>query len=163
MKPRKRSTYLSRVQSNYYSRKWYRREVRLVCNLLFTTKGIRKPQLHRCLITEISEGGALLQVGKLAVPDHLYLVLGKFDFFIGSVVIERNRGSLHLCFVKELAPLFVNRLSRLTSPFATLESMRSKTMSAPKPPQERLQLSGHAASQAAQFKDSKVLEHTQLP
>ena len=128
MKSGKRSTYLSRVESNYFSRKWYRREVTLFCNLLFTAQWMRKAQLHRCLITEISEGGASLRIGKAVVPDHVYLVLGQFDFLIGSVVVGRDSGNVHLCFVKEQTPGFINRMSRLSSPFATLESLTGKTI-----------------------------------
>lgn len=113
----KRSTYLSRVESSYFSRKWYRREVRLFCSLLFTARWMRQAQIQRCLMTDISEGGASLRVGKSQVPDHVYLVLGSFDYVIGSVVVDRQGGTLHVCFVKELTPYFVNRLSRMRSPF----------------------------------------------
>ncbi|CAN7753525.1 hypothetical protein [Rhizobium sp. LjRoot258] len=68
-------------------------------------------------MTDISEGGASLRVGKSQVPDHVYLVLGSFDYVIGSVVVDRQGGTLHVCFVKELTPYFVNRLSRMRSPF----------------------------------------------
>lgn len=136
----KRSTYLSRVESSYFSRKWYRREVRLFCSLLFTTKWMRQAQIQRCLMTDISEGGASLRIGKSKVPDHIYLVLGSFDYVIGGVVVDRQGGTLHVSFVKELTPSFVNRLSRLRSPFATLESLTSKSIF-PETPHPRSPLS----------------------
>jgi hypothetical protein len=128
MKPKKRSTYLSRVESEYFSRKWYRRSVTLFCNLLFTGQWMRDTRILRCLIVEISEGGATVRIGNSQVPDHLYLVLGRFDVVVGSIVVQRDPGYLHLCFVRELKPAFVNRLARMTSPFATLESLTPKTI-----------------------------------
>lgn len=130
MKSTKRTTYLSRVESEYFSRKWYRRSVTLFCNLLFPGKWMRKAQIIRCLIVEISEGGATVRIGKSQVPDHIYLVFGRFDVVVGSVVIQRDPGLLHLCFVKQLRPDFVNRLARINSPFATLESLGPRTISA---------------------------------
>lgn len=123
MKPTKKTTYLSRVESNYFSRKWYCRSVTLFCDLLFTGQWMRKAQIVRCLVIEISEGGATVRVGKSQVPDHLYLVIGRSDVLVGSIVVERKPGHLHLCFLKQLRPDFVNRLSRMTSPFSTLESL----------------------------------------
>lgn len=129
MKDTKRTTYLSRVESDYFSRKWYRRDVSLFCNLLFTGKWMRKAQIMSCLIVEISEGGATLRIGKSQAPDHLYLVIGQFDVVVGSIVIQREPGLLHLCFVKQLRPDFVNRLARLSSAFSTLESHCPMTIS----------------------------------
>ncbi|MBL0370909.1 hypothetical protein JJB09_02600 [Rhizobium sp. KVB221] len=128
MKPTKRTTYLSRVESDYFSRKWYRRSVTLFCNLLFTGKWMRDARIIRCLIVEISEGGATVRIGNSQVPDHLYLVLGRFDVVVGSIVVQRDPGHLHLCFVRQLNPAFVNRLARMTSPFSTLESLTPKTI-----------------------------------
>lgn len=125
----KRTTYLSRVQSDYFSRKWYCRSVTLFCNLLFTGQWMRKTQVVRCLVVEISEGGAIVQIGKSQVPNHLYLVIGSFDVIVGCIAVQRDPGQLHLCFLKELRPDFVNRLARLTSPFATLESLSRTTIS----------------------------------
>ena len=129
MKHTKRTTYLSRVETDYFSRKWYCRSVTLFCNLLVTGKWIRKAQVIRCLVIEISEGGATVRIGKSQVPDHLYLAIGGFDVLVGSLVVRRDPGLLHLCFVKELKPDFVNRLARLTSPFATLESLDPRPIS----------------------------------
>jgi hypothetical protein len=129
VKSTKRTTYLSRVESDYFSRKWYRRSVTLFCNLLFTGKWMRKAQIIRCLIIELSEGGAAVRIGKSQVPDHLYLVIGSFDVVVGSIVVQRDPGLLHLCFVRQLKPEFVNRLARMSSPFSTLESLTPKTIS----------------------------------
>tara|TARA_R110002012_G_scaffold18426_1_gene67707 strand:- start:4 stop:495 length:492 start_codon:yes stop_codon:yes gene_type:complete len=123
VKNTKRTTYLSRVESDYFSRNWYCRSVTLFCNLLFTGQWMRKAQIVRCLVVEISEGGATVRIGRSQVPDHLYLVIGSFDVLIGSIVVQRDTGHLQLCFLKQLKPDFVNRLSRMTSPFATLESL----------------------------------------
>ncbi|GAA4164362.1 hypothetical protein [Shinella granuli] len=130
MKPTKRTTYLSRVESDYFGRKWYRRSVMLFCNLLFPGRWMRKTQIIRCLIIELSEGGATVRIGKSQIPDHLYLVIGSFDVVIGSIVVQRDPGVLHLCFLKELRPAFVNRLARMESPFSTLESLSPTTISA---------------------------------
>lgn len=140
MKSTKRTTYLSRVESDYFSRKWYRRSVTLFCNLLFTGKWMRKAQIIRCLIVEISEGGATVRIGKSQIPDHVYLVLGRFDVVIGSIVVQRDPGLLHLCFVKQLRPDFVNRLARMSSPFSTLESLSPKTISVSENVQPMLRL-----------------------
>ena len=129
MKSTKRTTYLTRVESDFYSRKWYRRSVMLFCNLLFTGKWMRGARTIRCLILEISEGGATIRAEKSQVPDHLYLIFGRFDVVVGSIVVQRDRGLLHLCFVKQLRPDFVNRLARMTSPFSTLESLNPKAIS----------------------------------
>lgn len=129
MKHTKRTTYLSRVQSEFFSRKWYCRSVTLFCNLLFTGQWMRKAQIVRCLVVEISEGGATVRIGKSQVPDHLYLVIGRFDILVGSIVVQRDPGHLHICFLKELRPDVVNRLARMTSPFATLESLGRSTIS----------------------------------
>jgi hypothetical protein len=126
----KRTTYLSRVESDYFSRKWYRRSVTLFCNLLFAGKWMRKAQVIQCLIVEISEGGATVRIGKSQVPDHLYLIFGRFDVVVGSIVVQRDPGFLHICFVKQLRPDFVNRLARMNSPFSTLESLNPGTISA---------------------------------
>lgn len=134
----KRTTYLSRVQSDYFSRKWYCRSVTLFCNLLFTGQWMRKAQIVRCLVVEISEGGATVRIGKSQIPDHLYLVIGSFDVLIGSIVVRRDAGHLQLCFLKELKPDFVNRLARLRSPFATLESLSRAPISAGEDMQPKL-------------------------
>lgn len=123
MKATKRTTYLSRVESDYFSRQWSHRSVTLFCNLLFTGKWMRKAQIVRCLVVEISEGGATVRIGKSLIPDHTYLVFGKFDVVVGSIVVQRDPGHLHLCFVKPLRPDFVNRLAHVNSPFATLERL----------------------------------------
>lgn len=138
MKHNKRKTYLSRVQSDYFSRKWYCRDVTLFCNLMFTGQWMRKAQIVRCIVVEISEGGATVRIGKTQVPDHLYLVIGRFDILVGSIVVQREPGHLHLCFLKELKPDFVNRLARMTSPFATLESLGRSTISGPENTQPML-------------------------
>ncbi|SOC47016.1 hypothetical protein SAMN05892877_12615 [Rhizobium subbaraonis] len=129
MKATKRTTYLNRVESDYFSRKWYSRSVTLFCNLLFTGKWMRQTQIVRCLVVEISEGGATVRIGKSQIPDHAYLVFGRFDVVVGSIVVQRDPGHLHLCFVKELRPDFVNRLARMSSPFSTLESLSRRTIS----------------------------------
>lgn len=143
MKSNIRKTYLSRVQSDYFTRKWYRRSVTLFCTLLFAAKWMRKAQTIRCLVLEISEGGATVRIGKAEIPNFVYLVFGRFDVVVGSIVVQRDPGHLHLCFLKQLRPDFVNRLSRVTSPFATLESLDPITISGgentqralrPKPP-----------------------------
>lgn len=129
MKSNKRKTYLSRVQSDYFTRKWYRRSVTLFCTLLYAGKWMRKAQTIRCLVLEISEGGATVRIGKSEIPDFVYLVFGRFDIVVGSIVVQRDPGHLHLCFIKQLRPDFVNRLSRISSPFATLESLSPITIS----------------------------------
>lgn len=138
MKHTNRTTYLSRVQSDYCSRKWYCRSVTLFCNLLYTGQWMRGAQIIRCLVVEISEGGATVRIGKAQVPDHLYLVIGRFDVLVGCTVVQRNPGLLQLCFLKELTPDFVNRLSRMTSPFATLESLGRVPISAGQAMQPKL-------------------------
>ncbi|GAA4162807.1 hypothetical protein [Shinella granuli] len=54
---------------------------------------MRKTQIIRCLIIELSEGGATVRIGKSQIPDHLYLVIGSFDVVIGSIVVQRDPGS----------------------------------------------------------------------
>jgi hypothetical protein len=133
-----KTTYLSRVQSDYFSRKWCCRSVTLFCNLLFTRQWMRKAQIVRCMVVEMSEGGATVRIGKSQVPNHVYLVIGKFDVLIRSIVVERNSGHRQLCFLKELQPDFVNRLARLTSPFSTLESLAASPISATEEKQAKL-------------------------
>jgi hypothetical protein len=89
---------------------------------------MRKTQIVRCLVVEISEGEATVRIGKSLIPDHAYLVFGKFDVVVGSIVVQRDPGHLHLCFVKPLRPDFVNRLAHMSSPFATLESLNPRTI-----------------------------------
>jgi hypothetical protein len=101
----------------------------LVCNLLFTGKWMRGARTIRCVVIEISEGGATVRAETSQVPDNLYLIFGRFDVVVGSIVVQRDRGLLHLCFVKQLKPDFVNQLARLTSPFSTLESLNPKAVS----------------------------------
>ncbi|WP_425416891.1 hypothetical protein [Oricola indica] len=132
MKSKKRTTYLSRIESEYFNRKCYHRRVKLFCNLFFPGKWMRKTQAIRCLIVELSEGGAIVRIGKSQIPDQLYLVIGSFDVVIGSIVVQRGPGVLHLCFLRELRQDFVNRLARMDSPFSTLESLSPRTISASK-------------------------------
>lgn len=134
----KRTTYLSRVESDYFSRKWHNRRVTLFCNMLFTGKGIRKPRIMRCFITEISEGGAIARVEKTQIPDHLYLVIGSFDVLIGCSVVRRDPGIVHLCFLKEMKSDFVDRLALMDSAYSTLESLSPRTISAGEYEQPRL-------------------------
>jgi hypothetical protein len=162
VKPTKRTTYLSRVESDYFSRKWYRRGVTLFCNLLFTGKWMRKAQIIRCLLLEISEGGATVRTGRSQVPDHIYLVFGRFDVVVGSVVIQRDPGLLHLCFVKQLRPDFVNRLARLSSPFSTLESLSPMTISAGENVQPTLRPMP-AAPSAQLVRPGRTLKHPKTP
>ena len=159
MKHSKRTTYLSRVQSDYFSRKWYCRSVTLFCNLLFTGQWMRKAQIIRCLVVEISEGGATVRIGKSQVPDHVYLVIGSFDVLVGSIVVQRDPGHLHLCFLKELRPDFVNRLARMTSPFATLESLGIRTISAGEKEQPKLRPMPPAPYGAREGRMGQTIRH----
>jgi hypothetical protein len=88
---------------------------------------------HHCLVLEISESGVTGRAEMSQVPDHLYLILSRFDVVVGSIVVQRDRGLLHLCFVKKLKPDSVNRLARMTSPFFTLESLDPKPYQLAKP------------------------------
>jgi hypothetical protein len=124
VKNKKKSTYLSRVESEYFSRNWYRRSIKLLCHVLFTSKKLRKAQFVRCLVVEISEGDATVRIGASQVPDELYLVIGKFEVVVGCIVVQRDLGLLHLRFVKLLKPDLVDRLSRMNPPHSTLESLR---------------------------------------
>lgn len=138
VKSAKRTTYLSRVESDSFSKKWHNRRVTLFCNLLFSGKGIRKPRIMRCFITEISEGGAVARIEKTQIPDHLYLVIGSFDVLIGCSVVRRDPGIVHLRFLKELKSNFVDRLALMDSAYATLESLSPGTISAAEYEQPKL-------------------------
>ncbi|TYR30632.1 hypothetical protein FY036_18145 [Mesorhizobium microcysteis] len=130
MTTKKKSTYLSRVESDYFSRNWYRRGARLLCHLLFTSKKLRKAQFARCLVVEISEGDATVRIGATQIPDELYLVIGKFEVVVGCIVVRRDLGLLHLRFVKLLKPELVDRLSRMKPRLPTLESPKPEPISA---------------------------------
>jgi hypothetical protein len=72
----------------------------------------------------LSEGGAKLEIGPASpIPDHFFLVLGAFEFYIGSQIVERKDGFAHVCFIKELQPRFVNQISRLKDTDACLEPL----------------------------------------
>ena len=163
VKHTKRTTYLSRVQSDYFSRKCDCRSVTLFCNLLFTGKWMRKAQTVRCLVVEISEGGATVRIGKSQVPDHLYLVIGRFDVLVGSIVVQRDPGQLQLCFLKELTPDLVNRLARMTSPFATLESLGRSTISGLENVQPTLRPEPAAPRGANERRMGQSIGHSKTP
>lgn len=137
MNNKKKSTYLSRVESDYFSRNWVRRRLRLFCHALFTSNKLRKTKFAPCLVVEISEGDATVRIGSPDVRDELYLVIGKFEVVIGCIVVKRDLGLLHLRFVKLLKPDLVDRLSRMNPPPSTLETQKPSPISAGKNAQPR--------------------------
>ncbi|WP_099866778.1 PilZ domain-containing protein [Pararhizobium haloflavum] len=121
--PRKRH-YLTRVPADGDRRKYYRRPTDLLVRILFLGQGIRQIATRTCRMIDISEGGAKIEVGPSStIPDHFYLVLGEFDFFIGCSVVERQTIYLHTRFLADCSASFINKLSRLAPPDATLEKL----------------------------------------
>ena len=122
--PRTRKNYLSRIPSVYERRQWYRRPTDLRVRVLYFSPGIRDPNIRIVNMVDLSEGGAKLEIGPASpIPDHFFLVLGAFEFYIGSQIVERRDGFAHVCFIKELQPRFVNQISRLKDSDACLEPL----------------------------------------
>ena len=116
--------YLNRVPTREERRKWYRRPTDLLVRLLYMAQGIRQTEVRISRIVDLSEGGAKIEAGpSMAIPDHFYIILGEFDFFVGCVVVGRTDGFLHVSFLAEAPTRLINRLSRLTNPEATLERL----------------------------------------
>lgn len=125
--PTRKRHYLNRLLESDERRKYYRRPTDLLVRVLFLGQGIRQIATRTCRMLDMSEGGAKIEVGpRSSIPDHFYIVLGEFDFFIGCSVVERETVYLHVSFLTTVSGRFVNKLSRLTPPEATLEALGSE-------------------------------------
>lgn len=116
------SNYLSRIRQ-YDRRNWPRREVELLCRVVFTRKYIRRHQVRMCLTVDISEGGARIRVREDDMPDEFYLSVGAHELIIPCVVAARVNGGLGLAFMRELPTPLVDSLSRITQPYMTAEEL----------------------------------------
>jgi hypothetical protein len=93
--------------------------------LVYTAKGIRKLNAVKATVVDISEGGARINTGFSAIPDHFYIALGNFEYFIGVSVVSRSDSQLNIEFLKEQKTRLIDTLSGVEFPFSTIQDIKS--------------------------------------
>lgn len=120
----KSKNYLHNVASDIDRRQWYRRPADLLVRAAYLTRGLRQVATRTCHIVDISEGGAAVEVAsEPALPTHFYIVFGDWEYLVGSVVVQRRPGVLHVQFPRGMPTKLVNRLARISDPMRTLTAM----------------------------------------
>lgn len=93
--------------------------------LVYTAKGIRRLNAVKATVIDISEGGARINTGFSAIPDHFYIVLGNFEYFIGVSVVNRSESQLNIEFLKEQKTQLVDTLISVKFPMSTIQDVKS--------------------------------------
>ncbi|MCO5966446.1 hypothetical protein [Sinorhizobium meliloti] len=78
----------------------------------------------KAAVVEISESGARIRSNYSVVPDHFYIVLGNYEYFIGATVLHRSKNEIEVEFIKEQPSRLVNILSRVPFPLATIHDLK---------------------------------------
>lgn len=123
--PLLKRTYLSKFASEPERRRWPRRTCHFMVRLVYTAKGIRRLCAVKATIVDISEGGARINTGLPTIPDHFYVVLGNYDYFIGSSVVNRSDAQLNIEFLKEQKTALIEALSAVKFPLSTIQDIKS--------------------------------------
>ncbi|WP_081159981.1 hypothetical protein [Ensifer aridi] len=79
----------------------------------------------KAVVVQISESGARIRTSYSAVPDHFYVVLGNYEYFMGATVFHRSKDEIEVEFIKSQPSRFVNVLSRVQFPLATIHDLKS--------------------------------------
>lgn len=122
--PRNRSTYLSRIEAHPRTRARLKRDCRFLVRLVYPAKALRNLTVIKAAVVEISEGGARIRTSYSAVPDHLYIALGNYEYFIGATVSNRSKNEVEVEFIKEQPSRLINVLSRVQFPLATIHDLK---------------------------------------
>lgn len=121
----RKSTYLSKLAASPERRRWPRRNCHFMVRLVYTAKGIRRLNAVKATIVDISEGGARINTGFSAIPDHFYIVLGNFEYFMGVSVVNRSKSQLNIEFLKEQKTQLIDTLSSVEFPMSTIQDIKS--------------------------------------
>ncbi|MDM9629819.1 hypothetical protein QTL95_28465 [Rhizobium sp. S152] len=117
--------YLSRIAFEDQTLEPVYRKVNLVARALCPVRGVKSFTVHQVRIVSICETGAVLQARNvLALPDHFYLCLGKFEIFLTCGQTKRQDGSLFVRFSRREDRLFIRDLAEITFPMTTLQQLR---------------------------------------
>jgi len=110
-------------------RKWIRRAVDLSVRVLFPTSGLRNVLEANVRLKDISEGGSLMNIGKLNnVPDFFYLQFGSDKSeLIGCYVAGRAPGMIRCQFVNELTPAQVEQIITRSRSDALVDELFGET------------------------------------
>jgi hypothetical protein len=116
--------YLHRVDTAFDRRKWYRRPTNLLVRIIYMNRGIRQIDVRTCKMTDLSEGGARLEIALGAtLPGSFFIVIGDHDIYIGAIVVNRNEDIFNVQFITLQSARLVNKLSRIKDPMAGLVSL----------------------------------------
>lgn len=92
--------------------------------LVYPARALRNLTVVKAAVVEISEIGARIRTNYSVVPDHFYIVLGNYDYFIGATVFHRSKNEIEVEFIKEQPSRLVNILSRVQFPLATIHDLK---------------------------------------
>lgn len=118
------STYLSRMAADVRTRVRLKRSCRFIVRLVYPARALRNLTVIKAVVLEISESSARIRTSYSAVPDHFYVVLGNYEYFMGVTVFHRAKDEIEVEFIKEQPSRFVNVLSRVQFPLATIHDLK---------------------------------------
>lgn len=106
-------------------RKFIRREIDLLVRLLFPTAGLRNVLEANVRLKDISEGGAMMNVGSLTnVPDFFYLQFGNDKSeMIGCYVAGRAPGLIRAQFCNEMTTAALNQIVERSNSAALINEL----------------------------------------
>ena len=103
--------FLSRTRIDE-EREFIRYNTKLNCKIQ-NFKGIRCQPPINAMVRNISQGGAFLEIGILAVKgQHIYLNLDNYPFRIGAAVVEVQSNGYNLKFIKKLGKKVTERIAK---------------------------------------------------
>ena len=103
--------FLSRTRIDD-EREFIRYETKLNCKIQ-NFKGIRCQPPIKAMVRNISQGGAFLEIGVLAVKgQHIYLNLDNYPFRISAAVVEVQNNGYNLKFIKKLGKKSTERIAK---------------------------------------------------
>ncbi|AJD44008.1 hypothetical protein RGR602_PB00479 (plasmid) [Rhizobium gallicum bv. gallicum R602sp] len=121
---RVQSTYLSRLAADLRTSARLKRNCRFMVRLVYPARALRNLTMTKALVVEVSENGARIRTSCSTVPDHFYIVLGNYEYFIGVTAFRRSTGEIEVEFIKEQPTRFINALSRIEFPLATIHDLK---------------------------------------
>jgi hypothetical protein len=105
--------HLSAANTESNQRRWERFILNKPATLVSVNSGLHGVSSRNCQVTDISIGGAGIQViTTIGLPDHYYLCFLSMEERLGVAEVYRNGTKIGLRFIKLLDEQFLNRILR---------------------------------------------------
>lgn len=105
--------HLSAANTDSNQRRWERFILNKPATLVSVNNGLHGVSSRNCQVTDISIGGAGIQViTTIGLPDHYYLCFLGMEERLGVAEAYRNGTKIGLRFIKLLDEQFLNRILR---------------------------------------------------